>query len=196
MFGPSVAIVKEVNSLLNQITEDMRLFPTCTDMSSQTRLTSSSWCPRTWYSVWCSSITTRASPEQACPTPLIPPIHPARRARPSTPSLPATDRTAAAKHARPVTNRSKKLSILAFIERYKPSLSDRMYCMCGFTTFREKVVCVFVAFIVYSFVAPLLLCACGPCLEHTELWPLDHRFIPSALKPRTILASVILLLYF
>lgn len=107
--------------LLHEIPEHKCHFSMCTDMSSQTRLMSLSWCPRTWYSVWCSSTTTRASPEQACPTPPIPLIHPARRVRLFTPSLPRTDRTAAAKHVKHVTNRSK----LAFISLFNP-----VDCVC------------------------------------------------------------------
>lgn len=78
------------------------------DMWSQTHRMSLSWCPQTWSSASCSLTTTRASPEQACPTLPTPLIPPAKRAPPSTPSRPPTGRTAAVRPGRPATNRKKK----------------------------------------------------------------------------------------
>ncbi len=172
--------VKGFISLLDEIVEHACNFSMCADMSSQTRLMSLSWCPRTWSSVWCSLTTMRASLERACPTPPIPLIHPARRARPFTPSLPRTGKTAAAKHVKPVKNRSK----LAFISLFNPASE----CVCLFTAvvlahFVQKGCCVcacvcYLAFhVVFEFAS--LLCACGPCLDHTHttLWPFDHCLI-------------------
>lgn len=161
--------------LLDEILEHACHFSICADMSSQTRLMSLSWCPRTWSSVWCSLTTTRASPERACPTPPIPLIHPVRRARLFTPSPPRTGRTAAAKHVKPVTNRSK----LAFISLFNPAERVCVFVyFCGFSSLcTERMLCVCLYSAFHVLFVSLLHCYVHVALAlttHTTLWPFDH----------------------